>query len=58
MKLPQDPFMLLSVVNMKLRDDYPSLSDFCLGEGVDEATISDTLRNAGFEYNPDLNQFR
>ncbi len=50
--------MLLSVVNMKLRDDYPSLSDFCLGEGVDEATISDTLRNAGFEYNPDLNQFK
>ena len=28
-KLPEDPAMLLSVVNMKLRDNYNSLEDLC-----------------------------
>ena len=27
-ELPQDPFMLMSVVNMKLRDQYSSLDEF------------------------------
>ena len=27
--LPKDPVMLLSFVNLKLRDEYPSLEDFC-----------------------------
>ena len=27
--LPQDPAMLLSFVNMKLRDEYPSLDAMC-----------------------------
>ena len=29
MKLPEDPVMLLSFVNMKLRDQYASLDDLC-----------------------------
>ncbi|MGN0292339.1 MAG: DUF4250 domain-containing protein, partial [Lachnospiraceae bacterium] len=27
--LPKDPVMLLSFVNLKLRDEYPTLDDFC-----------------------------
>ena len=27
--IPEDPVMLLSYVNMKLRDFYPSLDAFC-----------------------------
>lgn len=27
--LPRDPFMLLSYVNIKLRDEYPSLDNLC-----------------------------
>ncbi|MDE6238432.1 MAG: DUF4250 domain-containing protein, partial [Muribaculaceae bacterium] len=27
--LPQDPFILLSYVNTKLRDDYSSLDSMC-----------------------------
>ena len=30
MALPSDPIMLLSVVNLKLRDFYPSLDALCL----------------------------
>ena len=29
MKLPEDPMMLYSFINMKLRDFYPSLDALC-----------------------------
>lgn len=58
MSLPQDPIMLYSAVNMKLRDSYSSLEDLCKSEGVEISSLMDALRNAGFEYNPSINQFR
>lgn len=58
MNIPQDPFMLLSMVNMKLRDEYPSLEEFCKSNDLDEAAIKSTLLTAGFEYLPEINQFR
>lgn len=59
MDLPHDPFMLLSTVNMKLRDgDYESLSDLCLSMGIDEKELIKKLKDAGFDYNADLKQFR
>lgn len=56
--LPKDPFMLYSAVNMKLRDTYSSLDDLCSSEGIDRSALVDTLSSAGFEYNPEINQFR
>ena len=32
MSAPKDPFILLSWVNMKLRDTYPSLEELCASE--------------------------
>ncbi len=59
MALPKDPNMLVSMVNMKLRDgNYESLSDLCLLLGVDEPELIETLKNAGFEYIPSIKQFR
>ncbi|MBD5329272.1 MAG: DUF4250 domain-containing protein [Bacteroides sp.] len=58
MNIPHDPFMLLSMVNMKLRDEYPSLEEFCKSNDLDEAEIKSTLSAAGFEYLPEINQFR
>lgn len=56
--LPKDPIMLYSAVNMKLRDSYPSLDELCATECVDRQDIIDKLRSAGFEYMPDINQFK
>lgn len=56
--LPKDPFMLLSVINMKLRDEYPSLDELCKSLGIDETELRKTLKDAGFEYNPETNSFR
>lgn len=56
--LPEDPFMLVSVLNMKLRDAYSSLDDLCNDLGIDRHTIEDKLRKAGFSYIEESNSFR
>lgn len=56
--LPSDPFMLLSVVNTKLRDNYSSLDELCEDLGADRADLEKKLGEAGFEYIPSANQFR
>lgn len=50
--------MLLSVINMKLRDFYPTLDDLCEDLSVDRAELERKLADAGFEYNSQQNQFR
>ena len=57
MSLPKDAFILLSVVNTKLRDRYSSLDALCDDLGEDKNEIESTLKSAGFEYNPGTNQF-
>ncbi len=56
--LPQDPFMLLSMINMKLRDVYPSLDELCAAMDIDRDALCKKLGDAGFEYMPEINQFR
>lgn len=55
--LPQDPIMLVSFLNMKLRDFYSSFEALCEDLDEDEAHILDKLKDAGFVYNRDNNQF-
>ncbi|MCR4704065.1 MAG: DUF4250 domain-containing protein [Saccharofermentans sp.] len=57
MSLPKDPFMLLSYVNTRLRDNFSSLKELCLSLGEDEEAVKDVLRNAGFVYDEGLNRF-
>ncbi len=56
--IPSDPIILLSFINTRLRDQYSSLDDLCDDLNIDRTEIEDKLRLAGFEYNPDQNQFR
>lgn len=58
MELPKDPFMLMSVVNTKLRDCYADLDALCEDMGIDRAALERELAAAGFEYMPEINQFR
>lgn len=55
--MPNDPIILLSYVNTKLRDNYSSLEDLCKSEGADINDISTKLSAAGFEYDSRLNKF-
>ena len=55
--LPKDPFILLSFVNTRLRDEYTSLSELCAALGADEGEITAALAAVGYAYNPDQNRF-
>lgn len=57
MELPLDPIMLLSFINMKLRDFYPTLDMLCDDMNIDRTELEKKLNEAGFEYNEDLNKF-
>ena len=57
LKLPEDPMMLYSFINMKLRDFYPSLDALCEDMNVEKEVIVRTLKRVGFEYNPERNRF-
>ena len=57
MELPKDAAMLLSVVNMKLRDFYPSLEAFCEDAGIGEAELKERLAAIDYEYDVKCNQF-
>ncbi len=49
--------ILLSVVNTRLRDFYPSLDELCAACGVDRAALERKLADAGFEYDTAANRF-
>ncbi|MGN0667019.1 MAG: DUF4250 domain-containing protein [Huintestinicola sp.] len=55
--LPKDPIMLMSVVNTKLRDHYPSLDVLCEDMDINKDILTEKLAAAGFSYNSELNRF-
>ena len=55
MELPEDPMMLFSMVNMKLRDCYSSLDELCEDMNVDKDSLIRKLNSVGFEYSQENN---
>lgn len=55
--IPKDPVMLLSFINMKLRDFYPSLDELCADLNLNVNEVSEKLTSAGFNYDEKLNRF-
>lgn len=55
--LPQDPVILLSYVNTKLRDRYPSLDELCEEEDVPRSAIETVLSAIGYRYDCEENKF-
>lgn len=54
----KDPEILYSMVNMKLRDQYESLEDYCYDEDIDREELESILNKAGYYYKEEINQFR
>ena len=55
--LPKDPLMLLSVVNMQLRDHYPSLEELCSALMIDREELERTHAQIDYLYDKQYNQF-
>ncbi|AMF95075.1 DUF4250 domain-containing protein [Vibrio fluvialis] len=54
-----DPVMLMSIVNMKLRDDFGGdLDKLVVYFDIDRAALEARLAAAGFEFLPQVGQFR
>ncbi|MBQ2276916.1 MAG: DUF4250 domain-containing protein [Lachnospiraceae bacterium] len=56
-QLPQDPMILLSFLNTKLRDFYPSLDALCEDLNVSKETIISKLSTIDYAYDEALNKF-
>lgn len=56
--VPKDPMILLSYINTQLRDNYSSLEELCYAMDLEADGLVKTLKDAGFCYEPEHNQFR
>lgn len=55
--IPNDPVMLLSFVNLKLRDYYGSLEALCDDLQVNQQELEEKLSAIDYHYNQEKNQF-
>jgi hypothetical protein len=56
--IPQDPVMLLSFINMKLRDQYDSLDMLCEDLDISKQEIIEKLKRIDYIYDNEKNQFK
>lgn len=55
--VPKDPVMLLSYVNLKLRDYYSSAEAMCEDLDINLEELNKTLSAINYEYDADKNQY-
>lgn len=58
MSLPEDPVILLSVINTKLRDQYGSLEELCEDMQVEKEELIRILGGINYTYDEENRQFR
>lgn len=56
--ISMDPNILVSMINMKLRDYYSSLDSFCDDIDIEKEIVINKLQKAGYEYIESQNQFK
>ena len=57
MNIPNDPVMLLSFINLKLRDNYSNLDLLCEDLDVNKEEVVNKLSSIDYEYDETNNQF-
>lgn len=55
--IPKDPVMLLSFVNLKLRDYYQDLDQMCDDLDLSRIEIEEKLKTIDYIYDREKNQF-
>ncbi len=55
--IPKDPIMLLSFINLKLRDHYATWDALCEDMDIDGKEIMDKLATIDYHYDKERNQF-
>lgn len=57
MPIPNDPAMLLSYVNTKLRDEYDNLDKLCDDLDISREELEKKLGSINYAYDEKLNKF-
>jgi len=55
--IPKDPVMLLSFVNLKLRDFYKNPQEMCEDLEIDKAELDAKLASIDYHYDASRNQY-
>lgn len=55
--IPNNPMMLLSYINTKLRDDYSTLEQLCDDLELDIHQVTTKLSSIDYSYSAELNRF-
>ena len=56
--IPEEPAILLSFINLKLRDFYSDVDDLCADMDIDKEELFSRLAAAGYYYDEEENQFK
>lgn len=56
--ISMDPNILVSIINMKLRDFYSSLNALCDDMSINQEVLVEKLNSVGYVYDKDTNQFK
>lgn len=56
-RIPNDPVMLLSYLNLKLRDHYSDLHKLCEDLQIDYDKTIEKMKGIDYEYDKNTNQF-
>ncbi|MCR1933451.1 DUF4250 domain-containing protein [Clostridium tepidum] len=52
-----NPYILLSLVNTKLRDEFKNLKDFCETYDLKQNEIENKMNSIEYKYDNEINQF-
>lgn len=55
--IPNDPIILLSYINTKLRDEYKNLGELCDDLELQQSELTEKLSSIDYAYNEELNRF-
>lgn len=55
--IPEEPVILLSFINMKLRDYYKNLDALCEDLDIRKKGLIDKLESIDYTYDKEINQF-
>ena len=58
MSIPNDPAILLSYINTKLRDEFSSLDELCKSLCISESDVEKKLASIGYVYSEETNSFK
>lgn len=55
--IPKDPVVLLSFINLKLRDFYPDVETLCKELDIDKDELEEKLAGIDYHYDREKNRF-